>query len=205
VAEAVLDDEQIPVQRDLADAQRLHQRVMTVVDPAPGERVLYRPDVEPTGTVVITIQSSREPNPARWPDHFLLDWRAIPAAAGLARLVEQHAELRFRLRANPTKRIDRRQADPLAGKRVSLRDPEEQLGWLHRKLEAAGAAVQMATITDGGVLRGEREGAHVRYEVVRFDGVLRVLDPGTLETSVRSGIGVGKGYGLGLLSLGRLR
>jgi CRISPR system Cascade subunit CasE len=205
IAEALLDDEQIPVQRDLADVHRLHQRVMAVVSPASGERVLYRPDIEPTGTVTITIQSQSRPDPSHWPESYLLDWRAAPAEEGLARLLQADAHLRFRLRANPTMRIDKRRDDPLAGKRVSIRDSEEQLAWLRRKLDETGAELVMASITYGGVQRGVREDGNVRYEVVRFDGALRVVDPRMLEAAVRAGIGVGKGYGLGLLSLGQLR
>jgi CRISPR system Cascade subunit CasE len=120
-------------------------------------------------------------------------------------LLQEDAHLRFRLRANPTIRIDKRRDDPLAGKRVSIRNAEEQLAWLRRKLDEAGADLIMVTITDGGVQTGTRVDGNVRHEVVRFDGVLRVAKPQILGAAVRAGVGVGRGYGLGLLSLGQLR
>ncbi len=133
--------------------------------------------------------------------------------------------LRFRLRANPTKRIAT-QDDPMKGKRVELARENEQIEWLMRKgLERekgvpGGFELLLREVRD---TRGEvrllprvdvstegKQKGHKRYGAsghvtthlaVLFEGLLRVTDKdGFLETLIR-GIGSGKAFGFGLLSV----
>lgn len=133
--------------------------------------------------------------------------------------------LSFRLRVNPTKRIAKRD-DTMKGKRVELRREDEQIEWLIRKGQErekcvpGGFELLMKKIQDvTGDVRlvprvsiwnaGEQKGrkmdaAHehsTTHFAVLFEGLLRVTDKNTfLETLIR-GIGSGKAFGFGLLSV----
>lgn len=133
--------------------------------------------------------------------------------------------LSFRLRANPTKRIAKHD-DTMRGKRVELRGEDEQIAWLIRKGKSFGndmpggfdllmkeinsAKGELRRIPCVNVLHeGKHTGrkkdaanAHViTHLAVLFEGILRVTDKNAfLETIIR-GIGPGKAFGFGLLSV----
>jgi CRISPR system Cascade subunit CasE len=106
------------VQRCLADSQALHARVMDLFAPKGNEigrlalGVLHRLEVmEGEGIAQLLVQSGTPPDPSRWPQAFLDPRVGADASATtpLAPLLEQICEgavFRFRLRANPTRRID---------------------------------------------------------------------------------------------------
>lgn len=199
-----------PVQQALADSQALHRLVMATFPHADGDaarqtfRVLYRLEVdEQTGVPTLLLQAEVRPDvtpvaPLLAPETVAEVKDVAPVYAAIA----PGSVLRFRLRANPTKRIDtKRTHDRLAGKRVNLRTDEERQAWLARKLAEAGCQLAACTIREGFTQRGKRYDQDLRHGVVTFDGLLRVEDADALRASVRAGIGAGKAYGFGLLSL----
>jgi CRISPR system Cascade subunit CasE len=120
--------------------------------------------------------------------------------------------LRFRVRVNPTKRVGTSGEAKWVGKRVDLRREEEQLAWLARKGEADGFVVVTVRATAGvpdvrvvpedaviGNRRAERR--TMTFGSVVFEGLLRVTDPDRFRLTLQEGIGSGKAYGFGLLSI----
>jgi len=109
--------------------------------------------------------------------------------------------LAFRLRANPTVKRD--------GKRRGLVQEEDQRAWLERKAADGGFRVLSARITREGAVRGKVRRGDEKHNLlllaVRFDGLLQVADPERLVATVRRGVGSGKGFGFGLLSLAPAR
>lgn len=179
--------------------------------------VLYRVEPHPTlHKPSVLIQSVTEP-----------DWTGLqalhdeqgrsfldhpPECGSVASNLQLGGRYAFRLRANPTKR------DATTGKRVGLYQEEDQRRWLHRKLGSIdrsdttdqGAAVRIVQVViskEGDVIerprQAEQTGAVTLFSV-QFDGVLDVLDPAQVATLQRNGIGSGKGFGFGLLSLKRV-
>ncbi len=136
--------------------------------------------------------------------------------------------LSFRLRANPTKRIAK-DGDPLKGKRVELTREEDQIDWLIRKGKErekgkpGGFELLMKEVKDrNGEIRkvpsvnvrvegrqtGRKSEGERRHELthlaVRFDGVLRITDAGAFRETLGRGLGPGKAFGFGLLSVAPL-
>jgi CRISPR system Cascade subunit CasE len=111
----------------------------------------------------------------------------------LSRVVRAEVPLRFRMAANPT--VTR------AGKRLGLMGEDAQLEWLGRQGERHGFEVHAALISGSEMMHGRRQGSRVSLLRVLFDGVLRVRDPELLRQAVLSGIGSGKAFGCGMLSL----
>ena len=104
--------------------------------------------------------------------------------------------LSFRLRANPTVFQD--------GKRKPIKEEDAQIEWLVRKGTFHGFRPGMAQVTHTEVVRfrtaAERE---VTLQCVQFDGALTVTDAEAFLNALEGGIGSGKGFGLGLLSVAR--
>ena len=128
--------------------------------------------------------------------------------------------LRFRLRANPTKKVDTKSGpngERRNGRRVKLKTEAEQVAWLRRKAAEASfevLAVKASSdiaaldVIDEGQSTGWRQpgdgrGAHLIFGTVLYDGYLRVIDPEGFRQAVERGLGSGKAYGFGLLSVGR--
>lgn len=169
--------------------------------------VLFRVDDQPhNNTLVVLVQSRITPD---W-SHLngRLDLRRQPY---LLRPVEVKAVelslttnqmLAFRLRANPTKcRIDN-------GKRVGIYAEEQQIAWLQRKAEASGFRVVRVQISRDERLtdeihRADQPPRKLKLLTVQFDGVLQVLEPTRVQQTIECGLGSGKGFGCGLLSIAR--
>ena len=199
------------VQRELADAYQLHRTLLRSFPTALAqgqERMLYRLEPAcPDGGIPLLMQSWEAP---QW------DWLDEPGARGC--LLESPAckpfelhltprqTLAFRLRANPTVRRN--------GKRLGLLREGEQLTWLQRKAAASGFALLGARTSAAERVYGNLPKAKLpqpaaegdaepalRLLAVQFDGLLRVTAAADLANAVRSGIGSGKAWGCGLLSL----
>jgi CRISPR system Cascade subunit CasE len=114
-------------------------------------------------------------------------------------------QLRFRLKANPTKAIrDEKGRLNSKGKiktcRVPLVKEDEQIQWLERKL--AGLAELGEVFVGGHENLYFRKGGHVgKVVTLTYDGILRVENPKRFEEVFRVGIGPAKSMGCGLLSL----
>jgi CRISPR system Cascade subunit CasE len=106
------------------------------------------------------------------------------------------SRLSFRLRANPTVFQE--------GRRNPIREEDAQLQWLIRKGSLHGFRPGMAQVTRVEVVRfctaADRA---VTMHAVQYDGVLTVTDAPEFQAGLEGGIGSGKGFGFGLLSIAR--
>ncbi len=105
--------------------------------------------------------------------------------------------LRFRLDANPTKRLKKER------NRVPLIHEEEQISWLSRKLQGAATVSEVLISRRENLFfrKGRRAGKIVK---VRFEGILTVNYPEQLINMVEKGVGPAKAFGCGLLLVRRL-
>lgn len=189
------------VRREAAEPYELHRTLMRAFGPREvAGRVLFRLDGPRDGVaLVLLVQSQTEPD---WSHHVALTHYLCdqPESKQYQPGFATGQRLRFRLRANPTVKRD--------GKRLGLLTEEKQLGWLTRKGEAGGFRVLGAAANEEGFLGGRKEGGGGRHTLthlaVRYDGVLEVNDPARLLDTVRTGVGSGKAFGFGLLSLARV-
>ena len=174
-----------------------------------GAGVLFRVDEQPrTNNIAVLVQSQVAPN---WVDlndmrdargyEYLLRPPETKSFDPLSRLTAGQM-LSFRLRANPTKR-NGKSASEKQGKRVGLVKEEEQLKWLQRKADAGGFRIIRAIVSRDEHIedKNEKTQRHLEFVSVQFDGVLQVVDANALGKSIECGIGSGKGFGFGLLSI----
>jgi len=181
-------------------------------------RVLYR--IEPGEYhLLVLVQSELKPNwsvfnakevVVRGPKGFPLVTKGVP-------LFHEGQILRFRLLANPT--VCRE------GKRYGLLKESDQVAWLERKGRQNGFTLvelpsgpnwinpfgnddsvrREVRVVKRGYTSGRKpesaKSETIRHLAVQYDGVLRVIHPQVFSEAVRRGIGAGKGFGFGLLSL----
>ncbi len=187
---------------------------------------LFRIDPQPGGRAVILVQSAVKPD---WDYAFhnagyLL--AAPPELKPFDSCFEKGQHLRFRLVANPTRRLSRnsRESDgkPVKeasiGKRVPV--PTEQLyEWLARRAEQSGFSVEENSTTvqttyiyfmkpkkkRGDKTGDEQKDEQSRLRSVRYDGILNITDPARFQETLVRGVGPGKAFGFGLLSVAPAR
>lgn len=202
------------VRAEIGNPYEMHRSVMQAFAGhlAPDERVLFRLDIQPqSGLPVLLVQSFNLPDWAflqRADKNFLLavDGEENPAVKPFNLHLSSGQKLYFRLKAAPSVKKDR--PGHKQGRRVALYDEDQQLNWLKRKFEEAGCQLLDTSMQKGNMLEGTyfegRDKQTFSLFSVLFDGALMVKDPLGLEKTVRCGVGSGKGFGLGLLSLARV-
>jgi CRISPR system Cascade subunit CasE len=228
------------VWRDLADCQAMHRTIMAAFPRSAGGDegaraqfgVLFRVESAPRGASapLLLIQSGVLPDWTRLPVDYLLTGEGSPENPACKRVDQIYGAigagtvLRFRLRANPTRKIDTRSGESGVrrnGRRVALSREPELLAWLDRKGEQGGfrlitargrSSAENVLATSAGRVTGRRGGStaegrasesRLTFRSVVFDGVLVVTDAARFQVTLERGIGSGKAYGFGLLSIAR--
>lgn len=127
---------------DLARPYELHRTLWRGFPEGDPGRILFRVDPDRGGGhPVVLVQSDRQPDWAELPAGYTV---LVPESKAFDPVLEAGQKLRFRLRANPTKRVaagNPRLGSVAAGKRVALCSEGDQLRWLLRKAGQGGFRV----------------------------------------------------------------
>ena len=197
--------------KDIGNPHNLHRTIMRAFpSPLPEkERVLFRIESFNLGSPpVVLVQSLIKPDwdnvEAKFKGYFARKPETKPIN-GLK--VNQGDIFRFRLRANPSKRVFYKATGK--NQRISLFSEQDRRDWLARKAKVGGFSV----IEDRLLVRDapyrtifiskEDETQKATFNMVDFDGLLRVEEPEKFLENVRKGVGAAKGLGCGLLSFVR--
>ncbi len=217
------------VRTDLNDCQQMH-RTLLMAFPHTDTRearaefgMLFRVESNPrTHDVSVLVQSKVLPNWSCMPSDYLKDVECHDISRHYTEEVfEKHRRLRFRLRANPTRKIDTKSSDGTKrnGKRVELYKEADQISWLKRKATDCGFRVCNLTVKSdtlnlninpegkitGKRWKNENRTDKLTFGSVLFEGELEVIDPTSFKKGLENGIGSGKAYGFGLLSIAPIR
>lgn len=192
----------------LASPHAMHAAILSGFPPdaQPG-RVLWRLESEGS-TVIVWIVSAETPDLAHleeqagWPSR---STTRSAAYGGLLDALTFGQDWAFRLTANPTHRGQRR-----GQKRVFAHvTAEQQMRWLLDRQAQLGVRLQADegeptfTILGRDTKRFRRGDSMVTLGVATFGGMLKVVDPELLSGALTAGVGRGKAYGCGLLTLAR--
>ena len=208
---------------DSRNCQHLHHFVMQGFPNVDGEKAevrkkfgaLHRLEVDAKrGEITLLVQSAFKPV-WNFADEVLLEDGFSQKEIGqIYSLLPNETELMFRLRANPTKCVSTKNENyaKFAGKRVELRTEEDQIEWLKRKAEQHGfqltavkvnSDVANVSTTPNGKVFGNHTKGKLTFNSVVFDGNLRITDAEKFKETLIHGIGQGKAYGFGLLSIAK--
>lgn len=180
-------------QSDIADRYALHRTVLSAFPESmpDKERVLFRLETYQRVPVLL-VQSLDAPqwdkSPRVMRNGYLL---ADIGLKSYSPMFSQDQRLQFRLTANPTVKRD--------GKRHALRAQEDQERWLERKAGESGFQLNAVQVRDVLTIQGQHR--KMKWQQVRFDGLLTVTDVEMFSQAIRNGIGSAKGFGFGLLSV----
>lgn len=206
----------------LTNAQAMHAAVRAAFPPDINEnagRVLWRVDQTDTTHTLYVVGPERPDL-----DHLVeqAGWSTRPGEVAdytpfldSLRLGQEWA---FRLVANPVRSVARDRG--ARGKIMPHVTVEQQIGWLLDRASASGFEVRHArpggpptvadvTVTgrrDLGFARSDRDSGQrrtVALRTARFDGSLRVTDVQAMRRALVHGIGRGRAYGCGLLTLAK--
>ena len=185
--------------KDMASRYEMHRTLARALATEhgvpPQDRYLWRVDVSRSDEASILVQTTEpvdwSPLERQHPGYCA----AIQANKAVGALRFAAGELfHFRLHASPTRTF--------AGKRTGLLDESAQLEWASRMAGESGFELVACDRRRGYLERHRKpDGNEMVIAVAELEGVLRVLDEGKFKTAIRSGIGRGKAFGLGLLSL----
>ncbi|MGP4001373.1 type I-E CRISPR-associated protein Cas6/Cse3/CasE [Streptomyces sp. 8N706] len=193
------------VQRDLRDATEMHRTLMKLMPdnlgdtPRKNTGLLYRLDETDESSTLI-VQSRTPLDATRLPTEYgRIDVKDLAPMFGALR---KGLAVRYRIVLNPVKRerlpLDRKNQ---RGRIVPLDGPDADQWWSRR---AADAGLQLHTLLPTSLtpVRPRTKAAPpMRHSLLRYDGTATVTDTDALTEAVLTGIGRGKAYGAGLLSL----
>ncbi len=199
-----LDPAHPQARRDLSSRYEMHRSLVRAYAPdarTPPARFLWRlePSLSFPPAAVVLVQSEA-----------LADWSVLDTCPGYAqeirsnkpvdleRLIQPEARFRFRLYANPT--VTRQ------GKRFGLCKESDQLAWLERQAEKGGFSLGACLVSGSERIEAHqgKGGGRIIVQTAMFEGILTALETASLALAVRTGLGHGKAWGLGLLSLARI-
>lgn len=227
------------VHQEVADSQAFHRRLLDAFPRLDGEaadaaraahRILYRLDPQrgDAGAVIALVQSVSIPDWSVLPPDYLHQhegdaWDAwdmrgrepvpVKPTGERYRAIGGGDVLRFRLRANPTKKIHTTVQNHTPGKKPTgpngTRKPlrqEELPEWIARKGIQHGFSVleirdQPDPVSGKEQIGWKPERQRLTHSAVLFEGVLEVTDAGLFRVALWQGVGPAKAYGFGLLSI----
>lgn len=180
--------------------------------------ILYRLDIDRRhGKATLLVQSTAKPVWNLSADYAEINQRSVHEQYGN---IENGMNLIFRLQANPAKRDKTKFDDgkPKQRKRFALFRDEDRIDWLQRQGERCGfrlaeikvsptsAIANAASVKqDTLIFRRKKDDPKIEIGAVVFEGVLQVTDAAEFQKALKSGIGSGKAYGFGLLSIAKAR
>jgi CRISPR system Cascade subunit CasE len=204
------------VQKDLSNAHKLHQRIMQAFPDRQPKHPVAQPDSTPTvgprddwnilfrqepDSEVILVQSDLEPDWSKLREGYLNNWLPPKPFEPDQEQFAAGRILQFRLRANPSKR------DNQTKKTIGLWHQADQEAWLQRQGDRCGFKLHgIDVIPSPNVfgLKGDKS-APIRISTALYQGILEVTESELFLAAVHRGIGRGKSYGCGLLSVARFQ
>ncbi|WP_018830285.1 type I-E CRISPR-associated protein Cas6/Cse3/CasE [Salinispora tropica] len=188
--------------QDLRDITAVHRRVMSLVPDGLGEQprhhagVLFRFDHTTAGPVLL-VQTALPPDPTRLPDGYgTIDTRDVTP---LLKALTNGMVVHYRIAANASKRAWKGDS---AGKIVALSGQQAEQWW-QRKAEHTGLNLRYLHAQPQPAARGRA--IPVRHAITLFEGQAVIADADQVRAAVLVGIGRGRSFGCGLLSLAPMR
>ncbi len=230
----ILNPSSKAVMKDLANPRDLHRTIsrwfpaITGQDDKPQHeketprkvyRLLHRLDRK-GDSLVLYLQSTIAPDWSRMTPGYAIrhDEKAIHL---LYAEIKGGTRLQFRLEANPSKRVGKndpaaadKYKDPNKRRRVDIRKEDDRVKWLERKGEECGFAICRVSASDSTAavatsmpppISFQHDNGRATIAAAVFDGTLEVTDADTFRKALVNGIGPGKAYGFGLMSIAPVR
>lgn len=185
------------VRQALRNPHDMHRNLMQAFDeegqPREQVKLLYRVDIEKAS---LLVSSEVEPKWEQVPGYQCM---GLKITDGLKDAFLKGRCVRFRLLAIPAKKV---KGEGKNSKRVFLRDEQERVDWLARQGKKYGFDLcSVPEQSPAQIISGKKGDMDIDYTAVCFSGVLRITEQDNFWKGYTQGIGAGKAYGLGMLSV----
>ena len=195
------------VRRDIANTDHMHKTVMRLApddlgtNPRQKARLLFRLEHATNRTPpTLLVQSHQPPDLTRLSRKYgTAETRDL---APMLNALTPGLRVRYRITANATaSRLDPKDRYPGSKKRGTVIPlyGKQALAWWQRRAENAGLALMTTDLTP--IRRRRTQAPGPLHTLTRFDGIATIAEPHQLHHALLTGIGRGKSYGAGLLSL----
>ena len=202
-----LNQRRAGAQKLLLSREALHAAVESLFPPVLDDTVrgrnLWRLD-RSADTAMLYIVSDAKPDPisiteqAGWPgaEH---PAETVEYSHALSKLAAGQHNF-FRTTVNPTRSESR---PGQRGTQRPIHGEDNQVTWLCAKAERAGFTINPDTIRvlASGKDTFPRKGGSVSLQLLTITGLLTITDPEQFSTTLTTGIGRGKAYGAGLITI----
>ena len=160
--------------------------------------ILFRQELD-SDVILVQSDSQIEPDWTQLPQGYLVNYSIKPFDLQTNQL-KLGQIFQFRLKANPSKR------DKQSGKLIGMFHRPDQEAWLARKGNQYGFAIETVDVIPTPNLYGTKAKgtSPIKIFTVLYQGTLQVSDPILFLKAIRQGIGRGRSYGCGLLSIAKL-
>ncbi|MFF2651710.1 type I-E CRISPR-associated protein Cas6/Cse3/CasE [Streptomyces sp. NPDC058045] len=196
--------------RDLASAVGMHHRLMMLFPDGLGPTarnqlgVMFRVEegTGPARSTSILVQSRGRPDLDRLPSAY--GTAVTKDISTLPDLLTTGLTVRYRIDANPVRKPGHTtRAATKAKSVIPLSGPDADDWWVRQAEQRSGLKLTSSHSTPLATSHGERsqDKRHITLARTRFEGTAVVTNPQLLRERVLEGIGRGKSYGCGLLSL----
>jgi CRISPR system Cascade subunit CasE len=200
---------------DLADVTRLHRRLMSFFPDSLGTParsaagLLFRVETA-ANSVRVLIQSSIQPDLSRLPHRY--GHAETTQLDGFLQQLTNGMTIRYRITANPSKQLARGHSGPgHPGQRVALRGAQAE-AWWRKRADHVGLTLTNLVMLPHQDLVGRQTGqiskagkGQIRHAAAQYDGTATIRDVDTVRSAISNGVGRGKPYGCGLLSVAPVR
>lgn len=195
------------VKKDLGDCYNLHRSIyncfLSQKDDKPG-RIIYRVEdfYHPNMSnekyfQSVLIVSEKKPDWSKLAENYLLEPHVVNYTDKV-KLLKNNNLFNFHLRANPTKKYD--------AKRLPLKSYEERINWIKRKSEDNGFKIIDVTVNSEQIRASSSKRDHkLTFNSVLYEGLLQISDKDKFIKALFNGIGSGKAFGFGLLTISRYK
>jgi CRISPR system Cascade subunit CasE len=205
LSKLILNERDRKVRADLGNAHNMHRSIMQAFPDEQREKsradwnILFRQ--EPDSNVIL-VQSDAEVEPdwSQLPQGYLVRAADVKPFNLQANHIKSRQTFQFRLKANPSKR------DHQTRKIIGLYKQIDQLAWLEKQASQHGFVLHgVDTILTPNIFGLKNKGSSpIKIQSVLFQGILQVSDPILFIEAIHAGIGRGRSYGCGLLSIAKV-
>jgi CRISPR system Cascade subunit CasE len=203
LSKLVLNERDHKVYADLSNAHNLHRTIMQAFpdkdrdNPRADWNVLFRQEPD---TNIILVQSTfaEAPDWSQLPAGYLSNCDSKPFNLQAEQLGPDRI-FQFRLKANPSKR------NKETGKIMGLFYEPDQITWLERQAERHGFVLKGVNVIPTPNVFGKKAkgSSPIKIFTVLYQGILQVKEPALVFETICQGVGRGRSYGCGLLSLAK--
>ncbi len=167
--------------------------------------------------IFLIVQSNTEPDWTSLPKGYTLENEKdngfiIKNIEAILLIITKNTVFKFKLRANPTQKKFNKENKK--GMRIPLVNEQDQLEWLKRKgtlhgfrILSLNQNIPNASVREQITYQGKkREGDKIHvltFYSIEFEGLLGVVDEEKFILALKKGIGSGKSFGFGLITLAK--